>query len=315
MDNVTHGLLGTAIGMVRRRSADPSPENRATDTAVIWAALAAAELPDADTFIGRGPMAEFTWHRAFTHSLAFTPVVAFVAAGIAKLVWRKAKFGTLYLWSLASVLIAHLLNDYMTGWGTRLLLPFSQARLGLDWVPIVDLLYTVPLLVAVIIAWRRPSLRRKAVVAVLGYLLLYTFGYRGISHALVERAVSARYAGQNVAQLQVSPDMLNPMAWSYTVDLGDRYERGQAYATGSVESPTVISKGPDDPVTRAVRSAPELQPFFAQFHYVTVFYRQTAEGYTASMGDVRYGVGGHGMTYQVSLNQQLQVTQIKSGGW
>lgn len=317
MDNITHGLLGLAIGMVRRRdgSTPGVPNSTPTDKAVVLSTLLAAEIPDIDVFFGRGPLDEFTYHRGLTHSLVAAPFVALLATVITKTVYRKAKIHTLYMWSLLSVLVAHLLNDYMTGWGTRLLLPFSQARLALDWVPIVDLLYTVPLAAAVILAWRKPERRRRAAAAALLYLGVYTFGYRGLSHTLVDRAVAARYAGQPVSQQRVAPNMLNPLAWDFTVDLPDRFEQGRAYPFGAVAATTVVPKAPEDTVVRAVRSAPELQPFFAQFPFTLVNYTRNGSGYVATIGDVRYRMEGRGMAYQVLLDDRLQVTEVRQGGW
>jgi inner membrane protein len=317
VDNITHGLLGIAIGMVRRR--DGGPEGDAplsdTDRAVSWATFAAAELPDIDIFFGRGPMAELAYHRGWTHALVMAPVVAAVATLATKLIWRKAKAGTVYGWSLLAVLIAHLFDDYLTGWGTRLLLPFSQARLGLDWVPIVDILFTVPLAVAVWRAWKRPRQRRRIAALALTYLLVYAVGYRGLAHTAAEAQVRRAYAGRPVAQMQVSPSMFNPAGWSYAVDLGDRYEQGAAYPWG-LGRPTETLKAPEDRVTAAVRSAPEVQPFFAQFRYPLITYRAEGDGYVVKLEDIRYKLAGRsGMSYEVHLSKALAVTEIAAGGW
>lgn len=316
MDNLTHGLLGAAIGMLRPR--DGGPERDApptpTDRAVVWASVMAAEMPDLDVFLGGGPMAGYQYHRGLSHAFITAPAVALVASSVVSLLWRKARFGTVYLWSLLSVLVAHLVNDLMTGWGTRVLLPWSEARLASDWVPIVDLLYTLPLLLGVLLAYRRPLLRGKAIAGVLLYLLVYTCGYRAAAHTLVERATREAYAAEEVQRLQVSPDMLNPLAWQFTVDLGDRFEQGRAYPFGAVRAAQITVKTPPDQVTRALQQAPELAPFFAQFHFVQIEYRQVPDGYLATIGDVRYRWRGAGMVYRVSLNRDLKVTRIEEGG-
>lgn len=312
LDNLTHGLLGAAIGMLRRRDGgDHRSEPTPTDRAVVWATTIAAELPDLDVLFGSRPLDEYRYHRAHTHSLLFAPVIALVATAAVKLVWRKARVGPVYLWSLLSVLIAHLVNDWMTGWGTRLLLPFSEARLWLDWVPIIDLLYTLPLLVCTILAWRRPQRRRQLIAGVLAYLAIYTFGYRGVSQAVVGQMVSGAYAGKPVQQMRIAPDLFNPLAWQYTVDLGDRFEQGRAIAFGGVGQPEVIEKPMEDEVIRAVRRAPELRPFFDQFSYVLIDYRKLPAGYEVSLGDVRYRFGGAGLSTVVLLTPDLRVQEIR----
>lgn len=316
MDNLTHGFLGAAIGMLRQRDGGPEKDSPPThtDKAVVWAAVLAAEMPDADVFFGGdGPLDGFIYHRGLSHALVVAPAIALVATGLVKLVWRQARMGTVYLWSLLSVLVAHMVNDWMTGWGTRLLLPWSEARLALDWVPIVDYLYLPPLAFAVILAWRKPRLRRRAVAGVLAYLAIYTIGYRGLSHTLVESAVRQHYAGQSVQQIRVAPNLFNPLAWQFTVDLGDRYEQGETRPFGPIEPTRVTAKAAEDDVIRAVQNAPELKPFFDQFPYPIIRYQPIDGGYEVTLGDVRYQFRGHGMTYIVYLTKDLQVTHITGG--
>lgn len=317
MDNITHGLLGVALGMARPREGGPEHDAPLTDTdkALPWATFAAAELPDIDIFYGKGPMAELAYHRGITHALLVAPLGALIAAVAAKLLFRKARFGTLYLWSFASLLMTHLFADWLTGWGTRLLLPFSNARLGLDWVPIVDWPVLLVLITGVVLAWRRPALRRKATVTVLAVVSLFWLGYRGTAHTLVDREVAQRYAGQPVVKFQVSPDLFNPFKWSYTVDLGDRYVQGDGYAWGLTPATANLAKPPEDDVTRAVRSAPEVKPFFDHFKYPVVEYRTVPDGYEVSLGDVRHQMAGRGMQYTVHLTRDLRVSSVGQAGF
>lgn len=314
MDNITHGLLGIAIGMLRRRDGGPEADRPLshTDKAVAWAAFAAAELPDADVFIPGNAMTYLDLHRSWTHAVVLAPVVAAIATLGTKLVWKQAKTRTVYLWSLASVLIAHLFSDWLTGWGTRLLLPFSYAKLGLDWVPIVDWVMLIALVSAVWLARRTPAKRRRYATAAMAFLALYAVGYRGIAHTLAEGQVARQYAGQAVARLQVSPNLFNPLGWQYAVDLGDRYEQGAVYPWG-VKGPTAATpKVPDDdPVIRAVRSAPAVKPFFDHFKFPYITYESAGEGYIVTMSDVRYQMRGGGMTYRVTMTPDLQVSGVK----
>lgn len=135
---------------------------------MVWAALIAAELPDLDIFYGAGdPLADFKYHRGITHSVLMAPVVAAVATGLVKLVFRRARASPVYLFSLLSVLFAHLVNDLWTGWGTMVLQPLTVVRFGLDWVSIIDPIITLPLLFAFLWGFRRPALRRRLLVGAL----------------------------------------------------------------------------------------------------------------------------------------------------
>lgn len=315
MDNLTHGLLAASIGMLRRRERGPETDfpnepPTPTDRAVVWGSFVAGELPDLDVFLGSNVLDEYVYHRGFTHSLLAAPLIAAVATALVKLFWRQARAGTVYVWSLFSVLVAHLINDWMTGWGTRLLWPFSDIRLGLDWVPIIDLLYTGVLLVAVIGALRRPALRRRLIPAALVFLSIYTVGYRGLSHTLVQQRVRGMYASQPIQQIRVAPDLFNPLRWQFTIDLGDRFEQGSALVWSEPRVITVTEKPSEDDVVRAVRGAPELKPFFDQFSYVQIQYSRVGNGYEVTLGDVRYQFAGRGMGVRVLLSPDLQISQI-----
>ncbi|MFP2933946.1 metal-dependent hydrolase, partial [Pyxidicoccus sp. 3LG] len=119
--------------------------------------MLASELPDLDTLLARGDAVTVALqaHRGLSHSLLFTPVVALGATLGACVLFRGARPRPVFLASLASVVLAHLLPDLWTGWGTRLLLPFSDARLSLDWTGVVDPWVTLPLLAGAGVAWRR----------------------------------------------------------------------------------------------------------------------------------------------------------------
>lgn len=315
MDNLTHGLLGAAVGMLRLRDGGPERDRPVsqTDKAVVWAAFIASELPDADIFFGNGPMDYLAIHRGLSHGLVVAPALALLAAGLTKLVWREARFWTAFLWSLTSVYLVHLFPDWLTGWGSQLLQPFSAAKLGLDWVPIVDWLALVVLIPAVIVAWRKPHLRRTSVAAVLALVAVYWIGYRGLAHTLVEREVRTWYQGQEVVQLRVAPNLFNPWKWEYVVDLGDRYEQGSGTAFGLEPHRQNTGKAPEDEVIRAVRTAPEVKPFFDHFGFPLITYKQVPGGYSVSLGDVRYRRMGAGMDYTVLLSSDLHVLSVTGG--
>ncbi|HYF91857.1 MAG TPA: metal-dependent hydrolase [Symbiobacteriaceae bacterium] len=316
MDNITHGLLGVAIGMLRRRNGGPESDRPLSDTdkAITWATLAAAELPDIDNFAG-GPMDYLDIHRGWTHSLVAAPLIAAVATLGTKLIWKKARMGSVYLWSLAAVLFGHLFADWLNGWGTRLLLPFSRAKLGLDWVGIVDLIVIIPLAIAAWQGWRRPALRRRNAAIVLVFLAVYAVGYRGIAHTLATGQVARHYEGRPVARLHVSPNLFNPLGWHYAVDLGDRYEQGAVYPWGLAApgAPTVTARAPEDRVTAAVLAAPELRPFFEHFKFPLISYKAVPGGYAVSLIDVRYRMAGREMVYQAELSETLAVTAVSQG--
>ena len=88
-------------------------------------------------------------HRGITHSIFFLPLLAPVLGEIAH---RFDKKYNRWLWTHLAfwALITHPLLDWQTAYGTQLLYPFSSHRFALDAVGIIDLFYTVPLIVAVV---------------------------------------------------------------------------------------------------------------------------------------------------------------------
>lgn len=318
MDNLTHGLLGAAVGMLRARDGGPENGEPLTDTdkAAVWAAFIASELPDIDVFFtGSDPMAYLDIHRGLTHGLVLAPVGAALAAGITKLLWRQARYGTLFLWSLAALVGVHLLPDWLTGWGTLLLAPFSQVKAALDWVPIVDWVVIVALIPALMVAWRRPHLRRRLAAGALIGTALWWVGYRGVAHQLVQARVTARYAGQQTARINVAPDLFNPLRWRYTVDLGTAFEQGSGFPWGLTPAIQSTAKPAEDEVTRAIRAAPEVGAFFRHFKFPLITYARTEQGYQVQLVDIRYSMVSRGMFYYVLLDPNLKVTAISDRGF
>lgn len=293
MDNLTHGLLGLAVGSLRRPDGDALVTR--TGPATVWSSVIAAELPDLDIFYGRGnPLAEFQYHRGITHSFLLAPVVAAVATALTKLVFRKARLGPVYLFSLASVLFAHVAADLWTGWGTMALMPFSPARLGLDWASVVDPLLTLPLVAAALLVSFRPGgpeRRRRVMALALAVVVAYVSG-RGLVHANLVRQVAARYP--QASRLQVWPG-LNPVgSWGYAAVVGDSYATGTVGPVQGVrEAGLVPTPDHSKPAVAAALGTASLQPLFrfTAFPVVTAARVQGAGGggTDLTVTDLKYG--------------------------
>jgi inner membrane protein len=145
MDPLTQGLLGASCGQAL---CGPSLGRRAP----AFGALVGMS-PDLDVLANpTGPLAEWIWHRSFTHSLWFGPVIGpLVGYGL----WRW-KGGSLRSWILLAVvaLFTHPLLDLFTSYGTQLLAPFSSRRFALDAVAIIDPAYSLVLAAGIVIGLR-----------------------------------------------------------------------------------------------------------------------------------------------------------------
>jgi inner membrane protein len=170
MDPPTHALLGAAIGQAFFSRSLGS-------RAVGWGAVLNM-LPDVDIAaipLG-GELAEWKYHRGLTHGLWFGPVVG-AALGWALWRWRGRSSGREAAgpapWiALAIVsLLAHPVADAFTSYGTLLLWP-SPRRFAWNALPIIDVLFSGALLLAVVVGrlWSRsPRAARAFAVGALAF--------------------------------------------------------------------------------------------------------------------------------------------------
>ncbi|WP_296031648.1 metal-dependent hydrolase [uncultured Alcanivorax sp.] len=147
MDSLSQAVLGASVGgAVLAR-----PLGR---RALLGGALLGT-LPDLDVLIDYGDaVANFTEHRGFSHSLlVLLPVSLLLALCLSR--WQTQI--PLRRWWLFTglCLITHPLLDAFTTYGTQLFWPLGDP-VAISSVFIIDPLYTLPLLVAVIVALARP---------------------------------------------------------------------------------------------------------------------------------------------------------------
>ena len=159
MDNITHGLAGLLLAQAGFRQ-------RYGAVATV-ALVVGVELPDMDAvFALGGPVMEFVHHRGITHSIVGGIGIALLgAAGIYGLrrqlsYWRLV--GLVYL----GVLL-HIWMDYLTSYGTQVLLPFDAGHYTADAVFIIDYFYSGIMIAALLLIRmvRRQQQRRYAIAS------------------------------------------------------------------------------------------------------------------------------------------------------
>jgi inner membrane protein len=134
MENIAHTLCGLRIADLGFRDD--------LKRAAPWVAVAAANLPDADSVLALfGQHVYLEQHRGFTHSFFGWPFLALIGAFISHRVSKASTYGRhLQLWALG--LISHQILDWITAWGTLLLWPI-QTRFSHAWVFIVDPMFWI----------------------------------------------------------------------------------------------------------------------------------------------------------------------------
>jgi inner membrane protein len=289
MDPLTHSTFGMAVAMM------VAPVGFRRQAAL--AGLAAGLLPDADIFIrsDADPLLGVEYHRHFTHSVVFQPVVALLAASIAwLLLLGRTPWRALFLPALAAGL-SHIFCDAWTSYGTRLWWPFADTRVAWDMVSIIDPFVTLPLLAGVISAFWRP--RSRALPIALGFLGLYL----GLSLVQQKRAMAtlvevAEKRGHTIERVTVKPSFANIIVWRGLYQTDGRYH-SVAIRPGLTE--TVVVDGDSLPVFdvdaaqarlgKDTRLARDLGRF-AHFSDQWVAEVAAPDGETRVLGDVRYSM-------------------------
>ena len=200
MDSITQAALGGALGgaVLGRRFGRG---------AVIAGALLGT-LPDMDVLIDYGDaVANFSQHRGFSHSLlVLAPLAVVLAALLSR--WQHSVSFRRWLTFTGAILITHPLLDAFTTYGTQLLWPLGPP-VAWHTIFIIDPLYTLPLLVAVIIALvRPPAIRALTVGLALSSLYL---AWSLAAQQWVDHRVHQALAGTGY---QTAPRMVQPMPFS-----------------------------------------------------------------------------------------------------
>ncbi|MEM1041390.1 MAG: metal-dependent hydrolase [Bacteroidota bacterium] len=226
MDSLTQALLGAAVG-------EATLGKKVGRKALGWGALAGT-LPDLDilAYPFLDPVGELVFHRGPTHALLFAPVAAPLFGW---LVWRRYRargapaaeagwrgWAALFFWCL----FTHPLLDALTVYGTQLFRPFSDLPVAVPALFIIDPLYSLPLVVAVVggLFLKAPERRHRLAWVGLGLSTLYVGWALGVK-AHVGRVVAETLRAQGIeaeAVLTV-PAPLQTVLWNVTVDVDDAF--------------------------------------------------------------------------------------------
>jgi inner membrane protein len=205
MDAVTHVAAGIAIARLI-----PTPSRK-------WSILAGAGyalLPDIDLlWILVDRLYFIRFHRGFTHSLVALVLFAVLGALIGRRLGGPRWFRPLLLLGLA-VLASHLLLDVATSYGTQILSPFSPQKFALDWLFIIDPVFTLLLLAGAVGGWLA-SVRGRLLAASFLSLAGAYFLLCGLYHHQALTLARQVLTEKNGAVIKVAalPQPLSPLRW------------------------------------------------------------------------------------------------------
>lgn len=206
MDLLTQAVLGAALAQT---AAKPSETRLATGIG-----LAAGLLADADALIysSTDSLLTIEYHRHFTHSIFFIPFGALIAALILwPLCRKKLSFKRVYVFSLLGYSLSGFI-DACTTYGTHLLWPLSDERIAFHIISIVDPVFTLALIIAVVMAWRRRSqMPARLGLGIAAFYLLIAVVQLQRAESAIETLAASR--GHTSARLIVKPSFGNTLLW------------------------------------------------------------------------------------------------------
>lgn len=216
MDNLTHTLVGVAIGEAGLR------KRLGRGTTLILAI--ASNLPDSDVIWASFQGGEaFLFRRMFTHSIFGIPLIAAIAALLFRLLYKhiswRALFGLCFLG-----MGVHIFFDLINSYGVVLLYPLSLQRFELAWVFIIDLILwgilVSPFLISMLWRHRLEKFTRISLMLLLSY----------VSFCGLARFQAAKILAQIAAKesqvpnfLYVFPEALGPHRFRGVIREGDEY--------------------------------------------------------------------------------------------
>ncbi len=295
MDSLTQASLGAAIG-------EAVLGRHLGNRALIWGAIFGT-LPDLDViaspFLETAGRLEF--HRGASHSILILLLATFLLAKPLAKLWKAEKISP----TRAAVFVflawsTHVLIDCFTVYGTSVFWPFSPYRAALNNLFIIDPLYTLPLLIAIVwLAFKnyKTQTKRRTNILIwgLGISSLYvTFSFAMKSIASSAFATDLLARDITYIRRMEAPTPLNSLLWRAVVDKGDEFWIGYY----SVLDP-LLSDNPARPIQWTVypRSRETLYPLrnIPEVQTLTWFSRGWWIARPHSQGtwiaDVRFGEG------------------------
>ena len=286
MDSITQAVLGAGIaGAVL----GPKQGRRA----LLYGALLGT-LPDLDVLQSYpDPVSTMTFHRGLSHSVFVLTAASVVLTGVVRALFPKAPYGALRLFlAIWLVLLTHPILDAFTSYGTQLFWPLARTPESWSSMFIIDPIYTVPMLVAVIVAgcsWIGPKAWR-GLCWTMGFCCVYlafSMGAKHISETRVRDALTAQ--GVAIERVFSTPMPLNTLLWRVVVDTGDGHYVEAVSGLFDRAAPETLRQ----PFNRELAQALVDSPLHTRLNWFTdIWLRYYRIGDALVVTDLRMGMPG-----------------------
>jgi inner membrane protein len=207
LDNVTHSLVGYALGRAFGRSREPQPLGRA----LVASSVLGSNAPDLDFVVGLAGgdrrLIYLLEHRGFTHTVIFGLALGLALGFACALGWKLRTARDRWLVSAigAAACLLHVGFDFLNDYGVHPFYPWDNHWYYGDSVFIIE-----PLLIAVLLplpfffAWTRTARVVSGVIAAGLVALVWIVGVSGVTVAVVTAILVAAGALQH---------RIGPRAW------------------------------------------------------------------------------------------------------
>jgi inner membrane protein len=210
MDSLTQLVLGASVS-------EAVMQNKVGRKATLWGAIVGT-LPDLDVFIPMGnAVKDFTYHRAESHAIFYMALATPLLVWLITRIHRQTKH-LKFRWILAVflTLFTHTILDGFTVYGTQMFLPFTNYPVGWNTIFVIDPIYTLPLLIAVIgffaIRNKSKAIRLNKIGLVVSSIYLL-WGIAGQQYVKSKAFESFSQQNINVSQTLIGPTPFNTLLW------------------------------------------------------------------------------------------------------
>jgi inner membrane protein len=214
VDNITHSLTGALAAKVVEKHGAPGDRGVYRHT-LFWLFVLCANLPDIDVALGLfgGRLFSLQHHRGITHSLVCAPLLSIIPAALFYIFGKLKSFRILWLFAFAGIVV-HIFFDLITAYGTQIFAPISAARYSLDWMFIIDPVFTLFLAVTLLLGKLISKRKRQLIVGGTVFLLLYLF-VEAVSHRVAYTQIKAFVEKRGIVATKISalPQPLSVFRW------------------------------------------------------------------------------------------------------
>ncbi len=285
MDPVSQGFFGAVFSQ--------SASNKKEIKRATIIGFGAGMLADIDIFIrsSADPLIAVEYHRQFTHSLIFIPLGGLVAAFIFRLFYRKKiKFRQVYLYSTIGY-ATHCLLDASTTYGTELFWPFSDMKVALSSISVIDPVFTAVLAAFVIIGFKRKSVNISR-IGILFCICYLVFGF--YQHGRAEKFLlnAAALRGHSVEKILVHPTLGNLLLWRGIYQSGNIFYvdavRAGIFTDEKLYQGSSIEKFDIKSLNSGIKKNSVLYNDIRRFNHFTNGFLVVSPGTNDLIGDLRY---------------------------